>query len=145
MRQAVVGVLNTLNLTDATIVGKSIGAVLALTVAAEVPDRVRAVYALNTYDYETRYGDGIRRGGWFSNLIIGSLQFRSSARSARVWKTATFCDVSWEGATPTPKISPMTCSPTSIGLPTNRDIVPRRARCSRSGGRGLRRESGISG
>ena len=39
-----------------------------------MPERVRAVYALNTYDYETRYGDGIRRGGWFSNLIIGSLQ-----------------------------------------------------------------------
>jgi pimeloyl-ACP methyl ester carboxylesterase len=74
MRQAVIGVLNTLNLTDVTIVGESIGAVLALTVAAEVPERVRAVYALNTYDYETRYGDGIRRGGWFSNLIIGSLQ-----------------------------------------------------------------------
>ena len=45
-----------------------------LTVAAEVPERVRAVYALNTYDYDTRYGDGIRRGGWFSNLVIGSLQ-----------------------------------------------------------------------
>ena len=38
------------------------------------PTEFRAVYALNTYDYETRYGDGIRRGGWFSNLIIGSLQ-----------------------------------------------------------------------
>jgi pimeloyl-ACP methyl ester carboxylesterase len=74
MRKAVVGVLNALNLNDVTIVGESIGAVLALTVAAEVPGRVKAVYALNTYDYETRYGDGIRRGGWFSNLIIGSLQ-----------------------------------------------------------------------
>ena len=39
-----------------------------------MPERVRAVYALNTYDYDTRYGDGIRRGGWFSNLVIGSLQ-----------------------------------------------------------------------
>jgi len=35
---------------------------------------MRAVYALNTYDYETRYGDGIRRGNWFANLIIGGLQ-----------------------------------------------------------------------
>ncbi len=74
MRQAVVGVLKALNLTNVTIVGELIGAVLALTVAAEVPDRVRAVFALNAYDYEARYGDGIRRGGWFSNLIIGSLQ-----------------------------------------------------------------------
>lgn len=74
MRKAVVGILEALNLRDVTIVGESIGAVLALTAAAEVPNRVRAVYALNTYDYETRYGDGIRRGNWFANFIIGSLQ-----------------------------------------------------------------------
>ena len=74
MRKAVVGAIEALDLRDVTIAGESIGAVLALTAAAEVPDRVRAVYALNPYDYETRYGDGIRRGGWFSNLIIGSLQ-----------------------------------------------------------------------
>lgn len=74
MRRAVVGFLQTLDLQDVTLVGESIGAVLALTVAAEVPDRVREVYALNTYDYEARFGDGIRRGNWFSNVIIGGLQ-----------------------------------------------------------------------
>lgn len=74
MRQGVVGFLEALNLRNVTIVGESIGAVLALTAAAEVPDRIRAVYALNTYDYETRYGDGIRRGNWFANIIVGSLQ-----------------------------------------------------------------------
>lgn len=74
MRKAVIGAIEALNLRNVTIVGESIGGVLALTAAAEVPDRVKAVYALNTYDYEARYGDGIRRGGWFSNLIIGSLQ-----------------------------------------------------------------------
>jgi len=74
MRKGIVGFLETLDLRDVTIVGESIGAVLALTAAADVPDRIRAVYALNTYDYETRYGDGIRRGNWFANLIVGSLQ-----------------------------------------------------------------------
>jgi pimeloyl-ACP methyl ester carboxylesterase len=74
MRKGVVGFLEALDLRDVTFVGESIGAVVALTVAADVPDRVRAVYALNAYDYETRYGDGIRRGNWFANLIIGSLQ-----------------------------------------------------------------------
>ena len=74
MRKAVVGILETLDLRDVTLVGESIGAVLALTSAAEVPDRIRAIYAINAYDYDTRYGDGIRRGNWFSNLIIGSLQ-----------------------------------------------------------------------
>jgi pimeloyl-ACP methyl ester carboxylesterase len=74
MRKGVVGFLEALDLRDVTIVGESIGAVLALTAAADVPERIRAVYALNTYDYETRYGDGIRRGNWFANMIIGSLQ-----------------------------------------------------------------------
>lgn len=57
-----------------TLVGESIGAVIALTSAADVPERIRAVYALNTYDYETRYADGLRRGNLFANLIIGGLQ-----------------------------------------------------------------------
>ena len=61
-------------LREVALVGESIGAVLALTVAAEIPHRIRSVYALNPYDYETRYGDGIRRGNWFANMIIGSLQ-----------------------------------------------------------------------
>lgn len=74
MRQGVVAFLKALDLRDVTIVGESIGAVLALTAAAEVPDRIRAVYALNTYDYETRFGDGIRRGNWFANFIVGGLQ-----------------------------------------------------------------------
>src|SRR4030042_3350329 len=74
MRRGVVGFLESLDLREVTIVGESIGAVLALPVAAELPDRIRAVYALNTYDYETRYGDGLRRGNWFANMIIGSLQ-----------------------------------------------------------------------
>lgn len=74
MRSGIVAFLKTLDLRDVTIVGESIGAVISLTAAAEVPDRIRAVYALNTYDYETRFGDGIRRGNWFANLIIGGLQ-----------------------------------------------------------------------
>ena len=75
LRRAVVGFLKTLDLRELTIVGESIGAVIALTVASEVPDRIKAVYALNPYDYDRRYGDGLRRGNWFANLIIGSLQF----------------------------------------------------------------------
>lgn len=73
-RAALVGFIEKLALTDVTLVGESIGGVLSLTVAATIPDKVRRVYAINTYDYETRYGDGIRRGNWFANFIIGSLQ-----------------------------------------------------------------------
>lgn len=73
-RQAVVGFIEKLGLSDVTLAGESIGGALALTVAAAIPQRIKQVFAINPYDYETRYGDGIRRGNWFANVIIGSLQ-----------------------------------------------------------------------
>ncbi len=73
-RQAVIRFIEELNLSAVTVVGESIGGALALTVAAALPQRVKRLYAINPYDYETRYGDGIRRGNWFANFIIGSLQ-----------------------------------------------------------------------
>ena len=73
-RQAVIRFIEELDLSDVTVVGESIGGALALTVAAALPHRVKRVYAINPYDYETRYGDGIRRGNWLANFIIGSLQ-----------------------------------------------------------------------
>jgi pimeloyl-ACP methyl ester carboxylesterase len=74
LRQGIVQFIERLDLRDVTLVGESIGAVLALTVAASIPQRVRRVFALNTYDYETRYADGLRRGNLFANVIVGSLQ-----------------------------------------------------------------------
>lgn len=73
-RRAVIRFIEEIDLTDLTLVGESIGGALALTVAASLPQRVKRVYAINPYDYETRYGDGIRRGNWLANFIIGSLQ-----------------------------------------------------------------------
>ena len=73
-RQAVIRFIEELNLSEVMLVGESIGGALALTVAASLPQRVKQVYAINPYDYEARYGDGIRRGNWLANFIIGSLQ-----------------------------------------------------------------------
>jgi len=73
-RRAVIRFIEELDLSAVTLVGEWIGGALALTVAAALPQRVKRVYAINPYDYETRYGDGIRRGNWLANLIIGSLQ-----------------------------------------------------------------------
>jgi pimeloyl-ACP methyl ester carboxylesterase len=72
-RAAIVDFIETLGLNDVTLVGESIGGALALTVAAALPGRIKAVFALNPYDYETRYGDGIRRGNLIANLAIGSM------------------------------------------------------------------------
>lgn len=72
LRRGIVGFIESRDLRDVTLAGESIGAVLAFTVAAELPDRMKKVVALNPYDYETRYADGLRRGNLIANLIIGS-------------------------------------------------------------------------
>jgi pimeloyl-ACP methyl ester carboxylesterase len=71
-RRSVRAFIEALDLKDVLIAGESIGAVLALTVASEIPERVSAVVASNAYDYDTRYGDGVRRGNAIANIAIGS-------------------------------------------------------------------------
>lgn len=72
MRQAIVAFIEKLDLSEVTLVGESIGAVLALTVASEIPKSIIKVISSNTYDYETRYADGLRRGNLFSNIVIAN-------------------------------------------------------------------------
>lgn len=71
-RQAVVSFIEKLDLQGVTLVGESIGAVLALTVASTLPERISKVVASNTYDYDTRYADGVRRGNFFANLVLAN-------------------------------------------------------------------------
>lgn len=73
-RNAVRRFIEQLDLSDVTLAGDSIGGVLALTVASEIPSRVRAVVASNPYDYDRFYGDGVRRGNLLANIVIGSFQ-----------------------------------------------------------------------
>lgn len=49
-----------------TLVGESMGAVLALTAAADLPDRVRRVVAVNPYDYR----DGIARSSALARMVV---------------------------------------------------------------------------
>ena len=70
-RSAVITFIQKLDLREVTLVGESIGAVLALTVASKLPERIKAVVSSNTYDYDTRYADGVRRGNFVANFILG--------------------------------------------------------------------------
>jgi pimeloyl-ACP methyl ester carboxylesterase len=70
-RSAVIAFIEKLDLREVTLVGESIGAVLALTVASALPKRIKAVVSSNTYDYDTRYADGVRRGNFIANFILG--------------------------------------------------------------------------
>jgi pimeloyl-ACP methyl ester carboxylesterase len=49
-----------------TLLGESMGAVLALTTAADLPGRVQRVVAVNPYDY----AGGIARSGLLARLIV---------------------------------------------------------------------------
>lgn len=72
LREAVIAFIKKLDLKSVTLAGESIGAVLALTVASSIPERIKNVVASNTYDYDTRYADGVRRGNLFANLVIAN-------------------------------------------------------------------------
>jgi pimeloyl-ACP methyl ester carboxylesterase len=66
MRAAVKRLVKRLDLRDATLVGESMGAVLALTTAADLPERIRGVVAINPYDYP----GGILRSSLLARFII---------------------------------------------------------------------------
>lgn len=66
MRAAVRRLVLQLDLRDVTLLGESMGAVLALTTAAELPDRIRRVVAVNAYDYP----GGIARSSLLARLIV---------------------------------------------------------------------------
>jgi pimeloyl-ACP methyl ester carboxylesterase len=69
MRAGVERLLTELDLNDVTLVGESMGATLALTVAADLPHRVRRVVAVNTYDFR----DGIARSSLLARLVVGAV------------------------------------------------------------------------
>ncbi|MET7783912.1 alpha/beta hydrolase [Streptomyces mirabilis] len=69
MRAGVERLLTELDLQDVTLVGESMGAVLALTTAADLPERVRRVVAVNTYDFR----DGIARSSLLARLVVGAV------------------------------------------------------------------------
>ena len=70
LRSSIIDVIDKLSLTNLTLIGESIGATLSLTVAAQIPEKIKQVIAVNTYDFETRYADGIRRGNFIANFMM---------------------------------------------------------------------------
>lgn len=69
-RSAVIAFIEKLDLKDVSLVGESIGGVLALTVASQIPNRIKEVVSSNPYDYDKKYGGGVRRGNFLANFVI---------------------------------------------------------------------------
>jgi pimeloyl-ACP methyl ester carboxylesterase len=66
---AVAGFLETLGIEGAVVVGESIGGTIGLLLAARNNKRVRAVVAVNPYDYDA--GRGLRRSSLLANVVFG--------------------------------------------------------------------------
>ncbi|HKW84971.1 MAG TPA: alpha/beta fold hydrolase, partial [Burkholderiaceae bacterium] len=88
LRKAVSEFITRLDLHDVTLVGESIGGVLALTVSVDQPQRVKRVVSLNPYDYGESFGGGIRRStnGWMVGMfnVFGSHTFEPRFVTAAV-------------------------------------------------------------
>jgi pimeloyl-ACP methyl ester carboxylesterase len=69
-RSALIAFIEKLDLKEITLVGESIGGVLALTVASQLPNRIKQIVSSNPYDYDKKYGDGVRRGNFLANFVI---------------------------------------------------------------------------
>ncbi|MEU5872185.1 alpha/beta hydrolase [Glycomyces sp. NPDC047369] len=69
MRAAVERLLTVLDLHDVTLLGESMGATLALTAAADMPERIRRVVAVNTYDFR----GGIARSSLLARAVVGGV------------------------------------------------------------------------
>ncbi|MET7736814.1 alpha/beta hydrolase [Streptomyces sp. NPDC005402] len=69
MRAGVKRLLTELDLHDVTLAGESMGAVLALTTAADLPERVRRVVAVNTYDFR----GGIARSSLLARTVVSGV------------------------------------------------------------------------
>lgn len=69
MRSGVKRLLTELDLHDVTLIGESMGAVLALTTAADLPERVRRVVAVNTYDFR----GGITRSSLLARVVVSGV------------------------------------------------------------------------
>ncbi|WP_340377427.1 alpha/beta fold hydrolase [Streptomyces sp. SS7] len=69
LRAGVERLLTELDLHDVTLLGESMGAVLALTTAADLPERVRRVVAVNTYDFR----GGIARSSLLARAVVGGV------------------------------------------------------------------------
>lgn len=69
LRDAVKNLITRLDLRDVTLLGESMGSVLALTTAADLPGRIQRVVAINPYDY----AGGIARSGLLARFIVSGV------------------------------------------------------------------------
>ena len=67
---SIIEFIKSLKINNLRIAGESIGAVLSASVALRLPKQVKKIFMFNPYDYDSYFGEGIRRGNFFANFIL---------------------------------------------------------------------------
>ena len=70
LTDSIVSFIEDLNLKNLTIVGESIGAVLAATIAKKIPSRIKKIFCFNAYDYDKRFAQGVMRGNFMATFLL---------------------------------------------------------------------------
>ena len=73
MTRAIVDFARKNKLSKLTLAGESIGGVLSATVAMMLPKQVEKIFVFNPYDYDTNFGEGVRRANLFARFIIWNM------------------------------------------------------------------------
>ena len=73
MAGAIAGFIVEHKLSELTLAGESIGAVLCTTIANMLPAQVGKIVLFNPYDYDKIFGEGVRRANPFARFIIWSM------------------------------------------------------------------------
>ena len=73
MTRAIVDFARKNKLFKLTLAGESIGGVLSATVAMMLPKQVEKIFVFNPYDYDTNFGEGVRRANLFARFIIWNM------------------------------------------------------------------------
>ena len=68
MAKAVADFVVNQKLSKLTLVGESIGGVLCATVTSMLPKKVERIFVFNPYDYDTFFGEGVRRANQFARF-----------------------------------------------------------------------------
>lgn len=70
LTDSIVDFVEELNLKNLTIAGESIGAVLAATISIKIPTRIKKIFCFNSYDYDTRFAQGVMRGNFAATFLL---------------------------------------------------------------------------
>ena len=124
LRNAFVEFVQTLDLSDVTLVGESMGATVSLAASTELEDRVRGVVAFNPYDYPQGVGRAI--------ASPPSTSAPPACRSSALWSPGRRTSPSWgescEAVCATGASSRISTSPSCAGSAVVADTRAWRAR-----------------